>query len=185
MTTRTVPTAPSATRYWPNVGLALTIVLSVPLATIVEGLSLIKARNSAGWGEPSVLALFAVPEGDGWRDITAAQFRDDVLAVAKGFVAGGLEPGDKVGFIARTTYEWTLIDFALFYAGAVLLWGLAGFSVGGGPIYGVGLVTVAGMLSWQLWTLDAAVPGNPWVRFNFNRWVGLVLSAALLLEWWQ
>jgi len=74
---------------------------------------------------------------------------------------------------------------ALFYAGAVLLWGVAGFSAGGGPIYGVGLVMVAGMLSWQLLTLDATVPDNPWVRFNFNRWVGLVLSAALLLEWWQ
>jgi 4-hydroxybenzoate polyprenyltransferase len=74
---------------------------------------------------------------------------------------------------------------ALFYAGAIILWGLAGFSSGGGPIYGVGLVMVAGMLAWQIWTLDATVPGNPYVRFNFNRWVGFVLTAALLLEWWQ
>ncbi|WP_374977801.1 long-chain fatty acid--CoA ligase [Microbacterium trichothecenolyticum] len=67
------------------------------------------------------LALFAVPEGDGWRDITAADFQKQVVALAKGFVAGGIEPGDKVGFIARTTYEWTLVDFALFYAGAVMV----------------------------------------------------------------
>ncbi|WP_109209246.1 MULTISPECIES: AMP-dependent synthetase/ligase [Microbacterium] len=65
--------------------------------------------------------LFAVPEGDGWRDITAAEFQKQVIALAKGFVAGGIEPGDKVGFIARTTYEWTLVDFALFYAGAVMV----------------------------------------------------------------
>jgi long-chain acyl-CoA synthetase len=67
------------------------------------------------------LALFAVPDGDGWRDITAADFHKQVLALAKGFVAAGIEPGDKVGFIARTTYDWTLVDFALFFAGAVMV----------------------------------------------------------------
>ena len=71
------------------------------------------------------LALFAVPEGSGegagWRDITAAEFEREVIALAKGFVAAGIEPGDKVGFLARTTYEWTLVDFALFFAGAVMV----------------------------------------------------------------
>lgn len=67
------------------------------------------------------LALFAVPDGDGWRDITASEFQKQVIALAKGFVAGGIQPGDKVGFVARTTYQWTLVDFALFYAGAVMV----------------------------------------------------------------
>jgi long-chain acyl-CoA synthetase len=67
------------------------------------------------------LALFSVPEGDGWRDISASQFQDEVIALAKGFAASGIQPGDKVGFIARTTYNWTLVDFALFYAGAVMV----------------------------------------------------------------
>jgi len=67
------------------------------------------------------LALFSVPNGDGWRDITAAAFQTEVIALAKGFVAAGIQPGEKVGFIARTTYEWSLIDFALFYAGAVMV----------------------------------------------------------------
>ncbi|WP_286717271.1 MULTISPECIES: AMP-dependent synthetase/ligase [unclassified Microbacterium] len=66
-------------------------------------------------------ALFAVPDGSGWRDITAAQFHEQVIALAKGLVAAGIEPGDKVGFIARTTYDWTLVDFALFFAGAVMV----------------------------------------------------------------
>ena len=65
--------------------------------------------------------LFAVPDGDGWRDITAADFETAVIALAKGFVAAGIQPGEKVGFLARTTYEWTLVDFALFYAGAVMV----------------------------------------------------------------
>lgn len=67
------------------------------------------------------LALFSVPEGAGWRDITATEFRTAVIALAKGFVAAGIQPGEKVGFLARTTYEWTLVDFALFYAGAVMV----------------------------------------------------------------
>lgn len=66
-------------------------------------------------------ALFSVPEGDGWRDISAADFQTAVIALAKGFVAAGIQPGEKVGFLARTTYEWTLVDFALFYAGAVMV----------------------------------------------------------------
>lgn len=66
-------------------------------------------------------ALFSVPDGEGWRDISAADFQTAVIALAKGFAAGGIQPGEKVGFLARTTYEWTLIDFALFYAGAVMV----------------------------------------------------------------
>ncbi|WP_136025038.1 AMP-dependent synthetase/ligase [Microbacterium sp. K27] len=66
-------------------------------------------------------ALFSVPEGEGWRDISAADFQTAVTALAKGFVAAGIQPGEKVGFLARTTYEWTLVDFALFYAGAVMV----------------------------------------------------------------
>ncbi|WP_067250497.1 AMP-dependent synthetase/ligase [Microbacterium resistens] len=67
------------------------------------------------------LALFSVPDGAGWRDVSAAEFQRAVIALAKGFVAAGIQPGEKVGFLARTTYEWTLVDFALFYAGAVMV----------------------------------------------------------------
>ncbi|MBP3978811.1 long-chain fatty acid--CoA ligase [Microbacterium sp. BLY] len=66
-------------------------------------------------------ALFSVPQGDGWRDISAADFETAVIALAKGFAAAGIQPGEKVGFLARTTYEWSLIDFALFYAGVVMV----------------------------------------------------------------
>lgn len=66
-------------------------------------------------------ALFAVPDGSGWRDVSARDFEQQVVALAKGFVAAGLQPGEKVAFIARTTYDWTLVDFALFYAGAVMV----------------------------------------------------------------
>ena len=82
------------------------------------------------------LPLFAVPDGDGWRDITSAEFEREVIALAKGFAAAGIAPGDKVAFLARTTYEWSLVDFALFFAGAVMV-----------PIYET---SSAAQISWIL-----------------------------------
>jgi long-chain acyl-CoA synthetase len=54
-----------------------------------------------------------------WTDVTASQFKDDVIAVAKGLVAAGIEPGDRVALMSRTRYEWTLIDYAIWAAGAI------------------------------------------------------------------
>ncbi|MFG2475493.1 AMP-dependent synthetase/ligase [Streptomyces fagopyri] len=55
----------------------------------------------------------------GWKDVTAAEFAAEVLAVAKGLIAEGLAPGDRIAIMARTTYEWTLLDFAAWAAGLV------------------------------------------------------------------
>lgn len=66
-------------------------------------------------------ALFAVPDGAGWRDVSAQTFYDEVVALAKGFVAAGIEPGEKIGLMAKTSYQWTLIDFATWFAGAALV----------------------------------------------------------------
>ncbi|MEU5532716.1 AMP-dependent synthetase/ligase [Streptomyces sp. NPDC020362] len=54
-----------------------------------------------------------------WTDLTAADFAGQVLAVAKGLIAEGLVPGDRIAVMARTTYEWTLLDFAAWAAGLV------------------------------------------------------------------
>ncbi|GGT13695.1 long-chain acyl-CoA synthetase [Streptomyces kurssanovii] len=65
-------------------------------------------------------AVISVKDADGaWQDVTAAEFAEDVLAVAKGLIAEGLEPGDRVAIMSRTTYEWTLLDFAAWAAGLV------------------------------------------------------------------
>lgn len=65
--------------------------------------------------------LFATPNGDGWTDITATEFRRQVVALAKGFAAAGVNEGDRIAFMCKTSYEWTLVDFALLYAGAVMV----------------------------------------------------------------
>ena len=67
-------------------------------------------------------ALFALPTADGgWTDLTATEFHRQVKALAKGFIAAGVNPGEKIGFMCKTRYEWTLVDFATWFAGAVLV----------------------------------------------------------------
>jgi long-chain acyl-CoA synthetase len=56
---------------------------------------------------------------DGWVDITAAEFLAQVGAMAKGLMAAGIEPGDRVAVLSKTRYEWTLTDYAIWFAGAV------------------------------------------------------------------
>jgi long-chain acyl-CoA synthetase len=57
--------------------------------------------------------------GDGaWQYVTARQFADDVTALAKGLIATGIAAGDRVALMSRTRYEWTVIDYAIWAAGA-------------------------------------------------------------------
>lgn len=66
------------------------------------------------------LPLIEVKQPDGtWRPHTARQFEHEVVAVAKGLAALGIEPGQSVGIMSRTRYEWTLLDWAIWAAGAV------------------------------------------------------------------
>jgi len=66
--------------------------------------------------------LFALPtSAGGWQDVTAAQFHAQVIALAKGLVQAGIQPGDKIGMMCKTRYEWSLLDFATWFAGAVLV----------------------------------------------------------------
>jgi long-chain acyl-CoA synthetase len=59
-------------------------------------------------------------DGSGrWQDVTAAEFRDQVTGLAKGLIAAGIGVGDRVALMSRTRYEWTLIDYAIWTAGAV------------------------------------------------------------------
>ncbi len=57
--------------------------------------------------------------GGSWQDVTTGQFRGQVAALAKGLIAAGIEPGDRVALMCGTRYEWTLADYAIWAAGAV------------------------------------------------------------------
>ena len=64
---------------------------------------------------------YAVRSDDGWRDITHAEFLERVETLAKGFIASGIQEGDRVALLSRTRFEWTLVDFALLSAGAIVV----------------------------------------------------------------
>lgn len=65
-------------------------------------------------------ALFSRRNADNvWVDVSAKEFHADVSALAKGMIASGIKVGDRVGIMARTRYEWALVDFAIWFAGAV------------------------------------------------------------------
>lgn len=66
-------------------------------------------------------ALFSLPVDGGWKDVTSSEFLEQVIALAKGFISQGIKPGDRVGLMCKTRYEWTLIDFAMWFAGAALV----------------------------------------------------------------
>lgn len=68
--------------------------------------------------DPRYVALGRKDERGRWRDVTSAEFRDEVLALAKGLLAQGIRFGDRVAIMCRTRYEWTLFDFALWSIGA-------------------------------------------------------------------
>ncbi len=64
-------------------------------------------------------ATFTRRDGVDWVDITAAEFLAQVSSVAKGLMAAGVEPGERIGLMSRTRYEWTVADYAIWFAGAV------------------------------------------------------------------
>ncbi|QKW06037.1 long-chain fatty acid--CoA ligase [Streptomyces sp. NA04227] len=65
------------------------------------------------------VAVIARKRGGTWQDVTAAAFLAEVNTAAKGLIAAGVQPGDRVGLMSRTRYEWTLLDFAIWSAGGV------------------------------------------------------------------
>ena len=66
--------------------------------------------------------LFEKPtKGGGWSPVTTREFRDEVIGLAKGLIASGIKPGNAIALMSSVRYEWPLIDFAAFYAGAIVI----------------------------------------------------------------
>ena len=67
---------------------------------------------------PDRVAISRLVDG-AWTPMTSAELLAEVKAVAKGLVANGIQHGDRIGIMARTCYEWTIVDYAIWYAGAI------------------------------------------------------------------
>lgn len=89
----------------------------VPTATEGNLTNLIAER---AWFEPERVTM-SRPLGDGWQPVTAREVEEEVRATAKGLIAAGIQIGDRVAIMARTRYEWTILDFAIWYAGGCVV----------------------------------------------------------------
>ena len=89
----------------------------VPAATAGNLTNLIAER---AWFEPERI-IMSRPLGEGWQPVTAREVEEEIRATAKGLVASGVQIGDRVAIMARTRYEWTILDFATWFAGAVVV----------------------------------------------------------------
>ena len=95
-------------------------VFSSPAEVIVDpslNLTSLVERHRANSADP-VLYRRQMSPGN-WQPVRAQQFHQMVTDLAKGMIAAGIRPGDRVGIMSRTRFEWTVIDFAIWYAGAV------------------------------------------------------------------
>ena len=93
----------------------ITIPPLVPLATSGNLNSIV-----LDWAqkEPNRIIL-SRPLGEGWQSVSAREFEEEVRSVAKGLIAAGIKEGERVALMARTRYEWTVLDFAIWASGAV------------------------------------------------------------------
>jgi len=93
----------------------ITVPAIIPPAAAGNLTNLISER---AWFEPERIVA-SRPLGDGWQPVTAKEFEEEIRSVAKGLIASGVKIGDRVAIMSRTRYEWTILDFAIWYAGAV------------------------------------------------------------------
>jgi 4-hydroxybenzoate polyprenyltransferase len=84
---------------------------------------------------------------------------------------------------ARLFGRRSRVIVAGFYAAAYALWMGGVLAAGGGIVFAVLSLVPAGLLAWQVQTLDGAAPGNALQRFRSNHYVGLAMTLALLAEW--
>ncbi|HEU4812502.1 MAG TPA: AMP-dependent synthetase/ligase [Nocardioides sp.] len=91
------------------------LTIEVPVTGNLTDDVVTNAREAAD----AVVFSRVLPDRDGWQDVTAETFLREVSAVAKGLIAAGVGTGDRVALISKTRYEWTLFDYAIWFAGAV------------------------------------------------------------------
>ncbi|TDD73700.1 AMP-dependent synthetase/ligase [Actinomadura rubrisoli] len=92
---------------------------SVPaMVEVPDSANLTDAPFTRAAEEPGAIVLRR-RSGGAWSAVTAAEFAAEVAGVAKGLIAAGIEPGDRIALMSQTRYEWTVLDYAIWTAGAV------------------------------------------------------------------
>ena len=93
-------------------------VAGPPMDPIPRNAHLLRPLMDWAGREPDHIGA-AYRDGDRFVDVTAADLYQRCRALAKGFVASGLQPGDRVALMSHTRLEWVLVDYAILAAGGV------------------------------------------------------------------
>lgn len=91
-----------------------------PVASVDDLRNVPQIVTERAESHPDAVA-FSVHRGKEIVPVTCADFVAEVRAVAKGLIAHGLQVGDHVAVMSATRYEWTLVDFAVLFAGGVVV----------------------------------------------------------------
>jgi long-chain acyl-CoA synthetase len=94
---------------------------SVPVAYVVEPADNVTDDIVANVERrPDSVGLRRILNGT-WVPVTWREFAGQVRDLAAGFIAAGVQPGDRVALMSRTRYEWTVLDYAILTAGGVVV----------------------------------------------------------------
>ncbi|NTV39858.1 MAG: long-chain fatty acid--CoA ligase, partial [Demequinaceae bacterium] len=96
-----------------------TVLSSPGLAVIPKGMHVTAMLAERVAADPLRAFAEVKDEHGGWTMVTLIEFNTSVRAVAKGLIAAGVQVGDRVGIVGETRIEWSIMDFAIFAAGAV------------------------------------------------------------------
>jgi 4-hydroxybenzoate polyprenyltransferase len=182
---------------------SLAILVSLNLTAVLWGvgsLALVAAypfmKRITWWPQAWLGIVFSWAALVGWVEVTGALSLAGALLYAGSiaWVVGydtiyalqDIEDDALVGVksTARLFGSFVRPAVGLCYAGAYMLWcGAVVVAGGGGLVFSALALVAAGLLAWQLWTLDPDEEGNALLRFKSNHYVGVVLTLALLAEW--
>lgn len=180
------------------VGLVVLLQLHLPAAVVsLASLALVAAypfmKRLTGWPQAWLGLVFAWAALVGWTEANGA-LRWPGIALYLGaalWVIGydtlyALQDREDdaligIGSSARSLGRHVRLGIALFYAGALALWGAAIFAVRPDPLALAALLPVALHLGWQVATLDPDDGAGALARFRANRGAGLLMFLACLV----
>ncbi|MBB2992539.1 long-chain acyl-CoA synthetase [Mycolicibacterium iranicum] len=92
---------------------------SVPAPfTVDEHDSIVESVYLHERDDPDLVIFQRLVDGS-WVDVPAWQAAEQIRSAAKGLIALGVEPGDRVALLSATRYEWPILDLAILSIGAV------------------------------------------------------------------
>ena len=65
--------------------------------------------------------MFVTKTDGDWIGVSTKKFLDDAMDISRGLIALGVLPGENVGIVSGTRYEWNVMDIAIQQIGAIVV----------------------------------------------------------------